>query len=98
MSQSAYQTGISRSSTGYEVFGVSIAPETITIGQCYLTRSGQVRRVRAITEGRVLFDSRRRSPKGPRWIWYPSILDLQVFAAAAERPIPEDWTSEADKP
>jgi hypothetical protein len=76
---------------------MSIAPETITIGQCYLTRSGQVRRVRAITEGRVLFDSRRRSPKGPRWIWYPSILDLQAFAAAVERPVPEEWTPEANE-
>ncbi len=80
-----------------ETHPMSIAPETITIGQYYLTRSGQVRRVRAITEGRVLFDNRRRSPKGPRWIWYPSILDLQVFAAAVERPVPEEWTPEANE-
>jgi hypothetical protein len=76
---------------------MSIDPESIQVGQSYLTRSGQVRRVRAITEGRVLFDNRKRPPKGPRWIWYPGILDLQAFAAAVEQPVSEDWTPEADK-
>ncbi len=41
-----------------------IKRESIQVGQCYLTRSGQVRQVRSITEGRVLFDSRKRPPKG----------------------------------
>ncbi len=75
---------------------MSIDPESIEVGQCYLTRSGHVRRVRAITEGRVLFDSRKKPPRGTRWVWQPSILDLQAFAAAAERPVREDWTPEND--
>ncbi len=45
-----------------------IDPESIRVGQCYLTYSGQVRQVRSITEGRVLFDSRKRPPKGACWI------------------------------
>ncbi len=73
-----------------------IDPESIRVGQCYLTYSGQVRQVRSITEGRVLFDSRKRPPKGLRWIWHPGILDLNTFAAMIERPVPCDWTPESD--
>jgi hypothetical protein len=74
-----------------------IDPESIRVGQCYLTYSGQVRQVRSITEGRVLFDSRKRPPKGACWIWYPGILDLKTFAAMIERPVPCDWALESDE-
>jgi hypothetical protein len=76
---------------------VPIDLDAIVIGQCYLTRSGQVRRVRAATDGRVLFDNRKNPPKGERSVWHPGILDLKTFAAMVERTVPEDWTPESDK-
>src|SRR3712207_5608349 len=42
-----------------------IPPESIEVGQCYLTRSGYVRRVRAIHAGRVLYETRGRNRRTP---------------------------------
>jgi hypothetical protein len=45
----------------------------------------------------VLFDNRKRPPKGARWVWFPGILDPKTFAAMIERPVPCDWTPETDE-
>jgi hypothetical protein len=77
---------------------MSIPPERIEVGQCYLTRSGQVRRVRAFHEGRVQFEARSKPPRpSSRWVWRPGILDPETFAAMIERPVPCDWTPESDE-
>jgi hypothetical protein len=72
---------------------MSIAPESIKVGQCYLTRSGYVRRVYAILEGRVRYETRANAAK-LGWAWRPGIVDLKTFAAMVERPVPCDWTPE----
>ncbi len=75
-----------------------IDPESIQVGQCYLTRSGQVRRVRAFHEGRVQFEARSKPPRpSSSWVWRPGILDPETFAAMIERPVPCDWTPESDE-
>jgi hypothetical protein len=74
---------------------MSVPPESIQVGQCYLTRSGQVRRVRAFHEGRVQFQ--QRASHAPTWANYKSdILELRSFAFSAERPVPCNWTLDRD--
>ena len=75
---------------------MSLPPESIQIGQCYLTDAGKVRRVMGLPSGRVQFQQRPGHWKG----WKasrPDILDLRSFAFTAERPVPCDWTPETDK-
>ena len=73
---------------------MSLPPETIEVGQCYLTVSGSVRRVRAILQGRVQFENRVKVPNGCPWGWRTSMLDIKSFAFSEERPVPYDWTPE----
>ncbi len=82
---------------------VSLPPESIEVGKCYLAqgrlvpgRSGlRVRRVvQILPDGRVRFEQ-RRGPVPVSGLWPRSgIQDLQAFAAAAEREVPCDWTLE----
>ena len=76
---------------------MSLPPGSIEVGQCYLTSSGAVRRVRAILDGRVQFETRLKVPNGHPWAWRSDMLDLKSFAFSAERPIPYDWTPETDE-
>ncbi len=75
---------------------MSVAPESIQVGQCYLMRTGHVRRAIALLPGRVQYETRGQAGKRGGWIWRPGILDLRTFAAMVERLIPCDWTSETD--
>ena len=77
---------------------MTVAPESLQVGHCYLTRSGQVRRVRAFHEGRVQFEARSKPPRpSSRWAWRPGIVDLDTFAAMVERPVACDWTPETEE-
>jgi len=71
---------------------MSIAPDSIQVGQCYLTLSGYVRRVIALHPGRVRYETRANAAKHVRWAWKPGIVGLKTFAATVERPVPCDWT------
>lgn len=73
---------------------MSVPPESIQVGHCYLIPSGNVRRVHAILEGRVQYETRARPRAGPGWAWRPGIVDLKTFAAMVERPVSCDWTPE----
>ena len=79
---------------------MSVAPETLEVGQCYLAKAEkdfQVRRVlRVMPDGRVQFERRIRNAKGPQWSWVPKITSLGAFALSVERPVPCDWAPEAD--
>ena len=71
-----------------------IDPESIQVGQCYLMDTGRIRRVTGLLPGRVRYQQRRSDG-----VWQVSggdILDLRSFAAMVERPVPCDWTREAD--
>jgi hypothetical protein len=76
---------------------MAVHPQSLEVGQCYLTDTGKVRRVSSIVEGRVQFEVRLTSPRGRRWGWRPGILDLQSFADAAQRAVPYDWVPESDE-
>jgi hypothetical protein len=62
---------------------VSLSPESIKVGQCYLTE-GHLRRVVAVLpDRRVQYEWRG----GVRTKWKPGILTVREFALAAERPM-----------
>jgi hypothetical protein len=76
---------------------MSIPPESLQVGQCYLTHSGYVRRITALSPGRVQYETRTRPGKRVGWAWRPGIIDPKTFAAMVERPVPCDWTPETDE-
>jgi hypothetical protein len=74
---------------------MSISPESIEMGRCYLTNMGTVRRVTGLLPGRVQFQ--QRPGHRTAWVRYRNdILDLRSFAFSVERPVPCDWTAERD--
>lgn len=76
---------------------MTLAPESIKAGRCYLITTGQVRRVeRIMPDGRVQYD--QRPARRPDWnVRRGGVLDLRFFAASAEHEVPCDWTPEMDK-
>ena len=77
---------------------MSIPPESLQVGQCYLTRTGLVRRVIAFHQGQVLYETRINAKGKPSGLgWRPGIADPKVFADLLERPVPCDWTAETDR-
>jgi hypothetical protein len=65
--------------------------ENLQIGQVYLTDGNIVRRaVRILPDGQVQHERRG----GVRSRWKSGIVSKREFAAAAERPVPDDWSPE----
>ena len=76
---------------------MSVPPESIEIGQCYLTDTGKVRRVvRILPNGRVQFEW-RSGHIIPKVAWRTDVIDLRSFAVSVERPVRCDWTPERDE-
>jgi hypothetical protein len=76
---------------------MSIDPKSIAVGQCYLTRSGFVRRVVSVAEGQVTADQRRGPvPENGRPWPRTIVLPLAQFVSTADRPVACDWTTETD--
>jgi hypothetical protein len=74
---------------------MSIPPESIEPGRCYLTQAGHVRRVvRIKPNGRVQFMYR---PGDALKNWRVGGDMRRSFAAVALREIPCDWTSETNE-
>ena len=75
---------------------MSLPPESIDVGQCYLSDNGRVRRIVAVLPGsRVQFEW-RYGHLIPKTTWRADVLDLRSFAFLAERPVPCDWTPERE--
>ena len=75
---------------------MTIPPESIAVGKCYLMETGHVRRVtRMLPGGRAQFE-RRAAHLLPK-VWKADVQDLRSFAATVEREVPCDWTPEADE-
>lgn len=74
---------------------MSISPEAVEVGKCYLGDNGQVRRVvRLWDDGRVQYESRARYLSNAK-VWKPGMLSLSDFAVSAQREVSYDWTPEA---
>jgi hypothetical protein len=69
---------------------VSLPPESMKVGKCYLTDAGQVRRIlHILPNGRVAYERRpAHRPDGP---WQEANQDLSMFAALAEAEVPCDF-------
>ncbi len=75
---------------------MTVPPESIEVGKCYLTRSGEIRRVLLILpHGPVHYEARRAAIL-QAFGWHEGVLELALFAALIEREVPCDWTPEAD--
>ena len=85
---------------------MSLPPESIEVGKCYLARgylvaggnAPMVRRVKQIhPDGRVQFERRRGLvPAGRPWP-VSGTMQLDAFALAVEREVPCDWMPEANE-
>ena len=74
-----------------------IDPESIQIGQCYLSDTGKIRLVlNILPDGRVQFEARNRTDRtGLRSKL--DIMSTEAFAASTERPIRCDWVRGEDE-
>ncbi len=76
---------------------MTIPPESIEVGKCYLGNNGKVWRVvRLWPDSRVQFEFRARS-RGEARVWKPGMLLLRDFASSAQREVPCDWTPDTDE-
>ncbi len=74
---------------------MSIPPESIRVGKCYLMETGHVRRVvRIMPDGRIQYEH-RVAYAVPR-IWKTGIQEGRSFAFMAEREVACDWTPDGD--
>ncbi len=74
---------------------MSVPPESIEVGKCYLMETGQVRRIlRIMPDGRFQYEHRMgySAPKA----WKSGIQSGRSFAATVEREVPCDWTPEKE--
>ncbi len=74
---------------------MSVPPESIEVGKCYLTNSGFVRRVLEISpQGWIVYE--RRPAYRPEAVWLECNQHLSGFAPQIEREVPCDWTPERE--
>jgi hypothetical protein len=75
---------------------MSVPPESIEVGKCYLAGSQlgpRVQRVVAILPNRrVQYEWRKRQGRK----WKPGVLDLREFAFGVDREVPCDWTPDQE--
>jgi hypothetical protein len=69
---------------------VGIPVSEITIGKCYLTALGQVRRVQRLGNGNVTYESRGKSMTKDSWGEQNTVSDGR-FARDVEREVPCDF-------
>ncbi len=75
---------------------MTIPPESIEVGKCYLVERDGVRRVLKIwPDGRVQYET-RSGPLGHTKTWKPGMLQVRDFASSSLREVPCDWTPETD--
>ena len=75
---------------------MTVPPESVEVGRCYLGDNGQVRRVvRLWPDSRVQYETRARYLSNAR-TWKPGMLLLRDYASSAQREVPCDWTPERE--
>ncbi len=75
---------------------MSLPPESIELGKCYLTNTGRVWRIiRVMPDGRILYEQRSR--RVPAKTWQPGMLVALTAEMLIVREIPCDWTPERDQ-
>ena len=79
---------------------MSVPPESIQPGRCFVATTERGQRVRRVTiltrEGEVRYKSRAAATASTSG-WVESGLPLSAFASQAEREVPCSWTPDADE-
>ena len=71
---------------------MTVPPKSLEVGKCYLTLSGEVRRVlRILPEGQVHYEARQAAVL-TAFGWRAGVLEPTPFAALLDREVPCDWT------
>ncbi len=74
---------------------MSLPPESIEVGKCYLTNNHKVWRVlRVMPDGRVQYEQRPANSVARSW--QPGMLTVLTAEVLIEREVPCDWTPEMD--
>jgi hypothetical protein len=66
---------------------MAVDPNTLTVGKCYVTASGQVRRILEIDGSDVVYEARGKKNVPAPW-GSKTTVDTQRFADAVEREVP----------
>ncbi len=76
---------------------MTIPPESIEAGKCYLMETGHIRRVmRILPDGRVQYEIRSAANSKARW--RIDIQEGRSFAFMTEREVRCDWTPATEDP
>ncbi len=66
---------------------MTVPPESIEVGKCYLTDAGQVRRaLQILPNGRIVYE--RRPAHRPEAPWQEASQELSSFARLVEEEVP----------
>lgn len=80
---------------------MSVPPENLRVGKCYLLETLHVRRVCLVTDlmpgSSVRFQQREAEGSGGAFVWSTGATDLRSFAHEALREVSCDWTPEKRK-
>ena len=77
---------------------MSIPPESIQVGQCYLSETGKVCRVTGVLpDQRVQFAWRNAASRRMVWRREVGIMSVADFARSIEHSVPCDWMVESNK-
>lgn len=67
-----------------------ISISDIVVGKCFVTPTGQVRRVLEIADGKVKYESRGKTDRGGSWGAWTTVGDGR-FAQDVDREVTCDW-------
>ena len=73
---------------------MSVPPESIIVGKCFLIPGGKVARVLRIMPGNQVHYELRSGATVRAFGWKAGVLELAAFAHLVEREVPCDWTPE----
>ena len=75
---------------------MTIPPESVEVGKCYLTDTGLLRRVVRVMPNAKIQYEHRPPRQGDAKTWKPGMQSGRSFADLVEREVPFDWTPERD--
>ena len=74
---------------------MSVQPEAVKAGKCYLAKGGKAPRIRRVL--RVLPDERvQYEQRSPTTTWRSGIQYKDVFASMLQREVPCDWSPDEE--
>jgi hypothetical protein len=76
---------------------MTVSPESIEVGKCYLSRAGEVQRVLQFLPRDKVHYEYRGSPNIGAYRWTESTLEFASFVVLLEREVPCDWTPATDE-